>query len=402
MRKLLVTVVLALLAGATIIWLLQQGSGYVLISLGNTSIEMSALVAAIIYLVMTGLLLWLLLALRWLTSAGGIRLWWNSRRSAKQRSKTAQGLLLYADQDWQKASLLLSQSADRSTMPVVNLLFAARAAADSNEPNKARQLLQRLKMTHPKSRLLADKLLAELLINDEKLDEASVLLESLHRDNPSDRGILRLLVDTYFLLGDWGQAQKLLGDIKHYEAMSKQAIQLLELDIYSSLLHEFVADPEFTEQEQQTQLAELWELLPKQLRKEPEIIAQYADALVRVNATDRLQTLLSKALNNHWHEDLIDRFGSVATSKPEKQLATAEKWLSSHPDDANLLLALGRICRRLNLLGKAKDYLTSALAQESSPQHYLELAEVLTEMGEQEASAKIYRQGLQAGFEPAD
>jgi len=401
-RKLLVTVVLALLAGATIIWLLQQGSGYVLISLGNTSIEMSALVAAIIYLVMTGLLLWLLLALRWLTSAGGIRLWWNSRRSAKQRSKTAQGLLLYADQDWQKASLLLSQSADRSTMPVVNLLFAARAAADSNEPNKARQLLQRLKMTHPKSRLLADKLLAELLINDEKLDEASVLLESLHRDNPSDRGILRLLVDTYFLLGDWGQAQKLLGDIKHYEAMSKQAIQLLELDIYSSLLHEFVADPEFTEQEQQTQLAELWELLPKQLRKEPEIIAQYADALVRVNATDRLQTLLSKALNNHWHEDLIDRFGSVATSKPEKQLATAEKWLSSHPDDANLLLALGRICRRLNLLGKAKDYLTSALAQESSPQHYLELAEVLTEMGEQEASAKIYRQGLQAGFEPAD
>ena len=402
MRKLLVTVVLALLAGATIIWLLQQGSGYVLISLGNTSIEMSALVAAIIYLVMTGLLFWLLLALRWLTSAGGIRLWWNSRRSAKQRSKTAQGLLLYADQDWQKASLLLSQSADRSTMPVVNLLFAARAAADSNEPNKARQLLQRLKMTHPKSRLLADKLLAELLINDEKLDEASVLLESLHRDNPSDRGILRLLVDTYFLLGDWGQAQKLLGDIKHYEAMSKQAIQLLELDIYSSLLHEFVADPEFTEQEQQTQLAELWELLPKQLRKEPEIIAQYADALVRVNATDRLQTLLSKALNNHWHEDLIDRFGSVATSKPEKQLATAEKWLSSHPDDANLLLALGRICRRLNLLGKAKDYLTSALAQESSPQHYLELAEVLTEMGEQEASAKIYRQGLQAGFEPAD
>jgi len=401
-RKLLVTVVLALLAGATIIWLLQQGSGYVLISLGNTSIEMSALVAAIIYLVMTGLLLWLLLALRWLTSAGGIRLWWNSRRSAKQRSKTAQGLLLYADQDWQKASLLLSQSADRSTMPVVNLLFAARAAADSNEPNKARQLLQRLKMTHPKSRLLADKLLAELLINDEKLDEASVLLESLHRDNPSDRGILRLLVDTYFLLGDWGQAQKLLGDIKHYEAMSKQAIQLLELDIYSSLLHEFVADPEFTEQEQQTQLAELWELLPKQLRKEPEIIAQYADALVRVNATDRLQTLLSKALNNHWHRDLIDRFGSVATSKPEKQLATAEKWLSSHPDDANLLLALGRICRRLNLLGKAKDYLTSALAQESSPQHYLELAEVLTEMGEQEASAKIYRQGLQAGFEPAD
>jgi HemY protein len=396
-RKLLVIFVLALLAGATIIWLLQQGSGYVLISVGDTSIEMSALVAASIYLVLTGFLLWLLLAIRWLTSAGGIRLWWNSRRSAKQRSKTAQGLLLYADQDWQKASLLLSQSADRSAMPVVNLLFAARAAADSNEPNKARQLLQRLKMTHPKSRLLVDKLLAELLIADEKLDEAALLLESLHRENPSDRGILRLLMDTYFLLGDWVQAQKLLGDIKHFEAINKRAIQLLELDIYGSLLEEFVADPEFTEQEQQAQLAELWELLPKPLRKEAEIIAHYADALVKVNAADKLQTLLSKAINNHWHPELVDRFGAVPASKPEKQLAIAEKWLASHPDDATLLLALGRICRRLNLLGKAKDYLTSAVALEPNPQSYLELAEVLTAMGEHKASASIYQQGLQAG-----
>jgi HemY protein len=396
-RKLLVIFVLALLAGATIIWLLQQGSGYVLISVGDTSIEMSALVAASIYLVLTGFLLWLLLAIRWLTSAGGIRLWWNSRRSAKQRSKTAQGLLLYADQDWQKASLLLSQSADRSAMPVVNLLFAARAAADSNEPNKARQLLQRLKMTHPKSRLLADKLLAELLIVDEKLDEAALLLESLHRENPSDRGILRLLMDTYFLLGDWVQAQKLLGDIKHFEAINKRAIQLLELDIYGSLLEEFVADPEFTEQEQQAQLAELWELLPKPLRKEAEIIAHYADALVKVNAADKLQTLLSKAINNHWHPELVDRFGAVQASKPEKQLAIAEKWLASHPDDATLLLALGRICRRLNLLGKAKDYLTSAVALEPNPQSYLELAEVLTAMGEHKASASTYQQGLQAG-----
>jgi HemY protein len=401
-RKLLVISVLALVAGASIIWLLQQGSGYVLISLGDTSIEMSALVAAALYLVLTGFLLWLLLAIRWLTSAGGIRLWWNSRRSAKQRSKTAQGLLLYADQDWQKASLLLSQSADRSTMPVVNLLFAARAAADSNEPNKARQLLQRLKMTHPKSRLLADKLLAELLILDEKLDEAAAVLESLHRENPSDRGILRLLVDTYFLLGDWQQAQRLLGDIKHYEAISKAAIQLLEQDIYGNLLEEFVADPEFTEQEQQAQLDELWELLPKWLRKESEIIVQYADALVRVNAKDRLQPLLTKALNNHWHPDIVDRLGTVQTAKPEKQLATAEKWLSSHADDGNLLLALGRICRRLDLLGKAKDYLTSALAAEPSPQCYLELAEVLTAMGKHKASAKIYRQGLQASFKTED
>ena len=402
MRKLLIIFVLALLAGAGLIGLLEQGSGYVLVSFGDTSIEMTLLVGVMIYVLLTCFLLWLLLTIRWLSVAGGVRHWWSSRRSAKQRSKTAQGLLLYADQDWQKASLLLSQSADHSSMPVVNLIFAARAAADNNELNKARQLLQRLKITYPKAKLLADKLLAELLIVEEKLDEAVQLLESLHRKNPSDPGILRLLVDTYFLRGDWTLAQKMLGDIKHYSVLNKRAIELLELDIYTSLLAEFVADPEFTEQEQQAQLAELWELLPKSLRKVPEVIVHYADALTMVNGMDKLQPLLTKALNSHWHSDLVDRFGVLQAPKPEKQLATGEKWLSSHAEDPELLLALGRICRRLGFMGKARDYLTSAVNIDPSPQTYLELAEVLETMGETQASADMYREGLQAGLAAED
>lgn len=398
MRKLLIVCVLALLAGAGLIGLLEQGSGYVLVSFGDTSIEMTLLVGVMIYLLLTCFLLWLLLTIRWLSVAGGIRHWWSTRRSAKQRSKTAQGLLLYADQDWQKASLLLSQAADYSSMPVVNLIFAARAAADNNELNKARQLLQRLKITYPKAKLLADKLLAELLIVEEKLDEAVQLLESLHRKTPSDPGILRLLVDTYFLRGDWALAQKMLGDIKHYSVLNKRAIELLELDIYTSLLAEFVADPEFTEQEQQAQLAELWELLPKPLRKVPEIIVHYADALTMVNGIDKLQPLLTKALNSHWHSDLVDRFGVLQAPKPEKQLATGEKWLSNHGEDPELLLALGRICRRLGFMGKARDYLTCAVNLDPSPQAYLELAEVLEAMGETQASADMYREGLQAGL----
>lgn len=57
-------------------------------------------------------------------------------------------------------------------MPVINLLFAARAAAENNEIEKARQLLERLKITHPNASFAADKLLAELLIIDEQFVDA--------------------------------------------------------------------------------------------------------------------------------------------------------------------------------------------------------------------------------------
>ena len=146
MRKMLLILMLALSLGAAGIWLLQQDSGYILVSFGNTNIEMSIWVGIFLYVALSVVLIWLFLLVRWLASAGGLHLWWGSFSSARHLSKTAQGLMLYAQHDWQKASQLLSQSADKSSMPVINLLFAARAAADSNDLEKARQLLQRLKI----------------------------------------------------------------------------------------------------------------------------------------------------------------------------------------------------------------------------------------------------------------
>lgn len=402
MRKLLLIIVLALLIGAASIWLLQQGSGYVLIVFADTSIEMSVWVGVAIYLLLTGLLIWLLLAIRWLVAAGGIRQWWAERRNSKQVSKTVQGLLLYTDQDWQKASIVLSQSADRSSMPVVNLLFAARAAIENHKLTAARQLLERLKLNYPKARLLADKALAELLIMTEDFDQAIEILKPLHRAKPSDTGVLRLLVDTYCLQLDWGSAQKLLYDIKHYGALDKQDLTLLEADVYSHLIGDFVADPELNQYEQQNQLVELWELLPRSLRKMPELVAQYADALAKVDAKDKLQPLLTKALSHNWHPELVERFGLLETAAPEKQLALAEKWLPSHKDDAGLLLALGRICRRLGFMGKAKDYFSSAIGLDPCPQSYLEMADILKEMGDISGSAKASRAGLEAGLNFAD
>ncbi len=399
MRKLLLIFMLALLLGASGIWLLQQGSGYILISVGNTTIEMSVWMGLLLYIALSATLVWLLLLVRWLTGAGGIRQWWQSFSSARQVSKTAQGLLLYAEHDWQKASQLLSQSTDKSTMPVINLLFAARAAAENDEVEKARQLLDRLKINHPNATFTADKLLAELLIIDEQFADALSLLEGLHSGRPSDRAVLRLLADAYYLTADWSSLQKLLRDIKHYGALSKKAVANLELDTYSSLLLTFVPDLELTQAEQQRQLSDLWDLVPKPLHKVPELIGIYGDALQTVNAGTKLQSLLTKALNNNWHADLVQRFGELQAESPQKQLAVAEKWLSDHSQDADLLLALGRICRRAELLGKARDYLSAAVNLNPCPQTYLELAELMDVMGDQTASVDMYRKGLITGLE---
>jgi len=397
-RRLLVTLVMALLLGAASIWVMQSDSGYILLSFNNTTVEMTVWVGILLYLTVTGLGAWLLLLFKWLGDVGGLRRWWTLRRSQQHGSKTAQGLILFADHDWKQASTMLLSGADGSSMPDVNLLFAARAAAENNQIDQARMLLEQLKVSHPKAKLLADKTLAEMLILEEQLDEAIQLLQPIAASKPGDRGVLRLLSDTYYLMGDWSSLQKLLHDLNYYKAINPSDMKALEQDVYANLLSDFIPNPEFTLQEQKDQAGDLWELIPRRLHNDAELICGYFDALQQVNDTDRVQLLLVKTINKRWHPELVERFGQLETSAPEKQLLAAEKWLSHHPEDAVLLVALGRICCQLRFWGKARDYFSVALRLQPSADIYLRLADVHAAMGDQIESHNMYKQGLRVSL----
>jgi len=398
-RKLLLLLVLALLVGALAVWVLQFGSGYVLLSFAELTIEMSAWTGLIIYLAATVLLFWLLLTWRWIVSAGGFRSWWRNRRSARNQNQTAEGLLLFAGDDWQEAAKLLSQSADKSSMPVVNLLFAARAAADNEQFDQARQILQRLKVSYPKSRFVADKALAETHLLQERPEEALKILQAVYAENPRDKGLLRLLADTHYLSENWTAAQKMLGDLKRFQAVNDQDLANLEQDVYCNLLDSSELNSRGTISEKRAQLEDIWYLIPRKHQREPQIIACYAASLGRVKLTDKQQVLLTKSLNRQWHPQLVTQFGELESESPEKQLMVAEKWLVQHGEDADLLLALGRICQRLKFWGKAKDYFTTAVKLRPSVQGSIYLASVLEKIGDSIASAEAYKQGLLAALE---
>jgi len=398
-RKLLFLLVLALLVGATAVWLLQFGSGYILFSFAEFTIEMSAWTGLLIYLAATVLLLWLLLSWRWIAGAGGFRLWWSTRRSARKINQTAEGLLLFASDDWQQSAKLLSESAGKSVMPVVNLLFAARAAADNEQFEQARTILQRLQATYPESRFIADKALAELHLLEDQPLEALQILHTIYTKNPRDKALLRLLTDAYYLADDWVSLQKLLRDLKHYKAISEQDLDSLERDVYCNLLDSFVLDSARPIAEQRAKLEDIWYLTPKKRHKDPQVIASYAASLGRAQSPDKQQALLVKALNRQWHPELVKQFGELESPSPEKQLLVAEKWFVQHREDADLLLALGQICQRLQFWGKAKDYLTAAVRLRPSIQGSICLAAVLEKMGDSKASAEAYRQGLISALE---
>ncbi len=75
-------------------------------------------------------------------------------------------------------------------------------------------------------------------------------------------------------------------------------------------------------------------------------------------------------------------------------MSNAEGWLKSHSQNAELLLALGRISLRNELWGKARDYFEASLRMEHRAETCAELARLLTQLGDVEGGNRFFQQGL--------
>ena len=79
---------------------------------------------------------------------------------------------------------------------------------------------------------------------------------------------------------------------------------------------------------------------------------------------------------------------------PTKQLKRAEIWLAKHGDDPDLLLAAARLCLRNELWGKARSYLETVISLRPTAEAYQEYGRLLNQLGETDAAAEAFREGL--------
>ena len=103
---------------------------------------------------------------------------------------------------------------------------------------------------------------------------------------------------------------------------------------------------------------------------------------------------LAAALKKEWRAPLVRLFGLVEGPDASRQLKRAEGWLADHPEDPDLLLTAARLCLRNELWGKARSYLETVIALRPTPEAYQVYGRLLTQLGETDAAADAYRDGL--------
>jgi HemY protein len=376
-------VLLALAAGALAAHWLLGDQGYVLIDFRGWAVETSvpglalALIAVYLLIRLVGGVF------RLPRRIGEVAGEYRARRAQRRLD---QAFAAIAEGQWSRGERLLGRAAS-GPVSLAGYLAAARAAQQQAATVRRDEWLRLAYEADPTAAPAVLLTQAELQLDSGQLEESLATLrrlESLSAGHP--RG-LALQAQVMERLADWPALEALLPQLRSRKALEGEALRELEMRVEKAVLDSA---------EDAAALDIAWKQLRRELRAHPLLLESYARAALRLGASAAAAQVLRKALKSSWHPDLVSIFGQLESGDPAAQLATAEGWLQDRPEDAELLLACGRLCLKNQLWGKARSYLETSLAIRPSPETWKIYGELLVQLGESGAASDAFRQGLAA------
>lgn len=372
-----------------------EHQGYVLFAYKGFRYESSlwAFIAVVLTVWLLLYLLKLLLRLT-LTSAGLVNPWSGLHRSRRSRMACELGFVDLAEGRWAQALRHLRRAAEGEAQPLMYYLGAARAAQQLGQIEESDALLEQALERQPKAELAIALTHAELQQARGQTADALQTLQVMRERHPQQHQVLRQLQALYLQQQDWSGLLGLLPELRKQGVLGAAELAEVTRQAWCGRLRSIAQALETSREERLHSLAETWQQLPAAQRQEAGILAVYAEQLRDLGAEVQAEELLATALKRQYDSALVRFYGLLRGRDMPRQLQLAEGWLKSHPQDAGLLLTLGRLCMHSQLWGKARGYFESSLAFEQHPETCVELARLLAQLGEVETSNQYFQQGL--------
>jgi HemY protein len=388
MKTGLIIIIVALLS-AIVAQALFSDPGYVAIQVRGHLLEMSVPALLLILVLLTAGLLAIravVLAPRRLGEAAG------RYRSGRAGQKLTRGMIEVAEGNLARGEKLLGRAASGSDSPLFNYLQAARAAHLQGEDKRRDEWLRMAYAETPEASNAILLTQAEFQMDRGQYEHALATLKKIE-DNTTDHGqAAALLARIYYQQGDWTSLGELLPRLQKNGRLNPETLHKWNVRVYSERLGHVTDDDS---------LLAAWRGVPKKLKSNLTLLETYYTAMMRIGMHEQAEKELTAALKSEWRGPLARLFGLVQGKNASKQLKQAEAWLAGHGNDPDLLLAAARLCLRNELWGKARSYLETVISLRPTPEAYQEFGQLLNRLGETDAAAEAYRDGLDLLAEPA-
>jgi len=255
----------------------------------------------------------------------------------------------------------------------VAALVGARAALDMRDYDAALALLARPDAQVTSLAVPRLMLEAEIALERGQPSEALARLADLRREAGLHTAALRLELRALSAAGRHGDIPALVDQLVKRKVYEPEQAHVLRARAHADAIAALAHDA--------TGLRAYWGRLTDADRAQPMVAEAAARAYLGQQADREAAEIIVRALERTWEPRLVQWYAECRTPDPTRQLETAERWLVEHSQDAALLYALGRLCERQELWGKAQTYLEASLALDNHWRTHVALGELFATLG---------------------
>ncbi len=285
----------------------------------------------------------------------------------------------------EKAAVRSMELGEKSSL---NPIVAARAAHELREFDKRDAYLadaEGKSLGEATMRLMAK---TEFQLDQKQPQSALHSLKELHEKNAGKHvGALTLELKAQQQSRNWDAVLDLATLLEKRKAidatLATQLRQQAWLEKLGAQAHDIAA------------MRELWKSVPGDFKRRPKLAAVAVKTFLKLHDAASAGKLLVESLNAQWDSDLVTLFGECYTEDIVAQIDLAERWLKVHPDDAGLMLALGKLCLNQGLWGKAQSYLDASNSLRPSRDAYNALGQLAEKLEKKEDAFNYYHLAME-------
>jgi len=306
-------------------------------------------------------------------------------RQGESRAREAleQSLQALYEGRFARAAKLAARAHELGQSRALAAIVAARAAQRLRNFALRDAWIARARAADPDWRQATLAAEADLLLGERRYDEAREVLLELHAGGARHIATLLALLRAEQGLEHWSEVVRIAHQLEKRDAMPREALEGIVVNARVAMLSLKALDARA--------LADYWRSVPAAEQRQPRIAAAAARAWARIGDGRAAQLVVENALAAAWDPGLVLLYGDCRDDEAISRIERAEKWLKEHPQDAELLLTLGRLCARRELWGKARSYLEASLALYPARDAYIALARLCERIGLAEESHRHYR-----------
>lgn len=313
---------------------------------------------------------------------GRVRKFRELRRRERAAGTFQDALRLLFEGRYSQALKKAGEAHAEGQSPGLAALVAARAAQYLREPAKQEAWLERAGTDDPQTQTACLMLGAERCLDARRFSDAVIVLQRLQKIAGRHIAALRLELRAQQGCGNWDEVLRIARLLEKRDALLPELAQGIKLKAHQANVAQRRSDPG-------SLLAYLGQVPAREGC--PRLAHVFAEALIELGAHDEAQAIVEAQLDAQWDSALIQLYGRHLGGNLTARIARAEEWLTRHPDDARLLLALGRLCLAQRLWGKAQAYLEASLSLDDRREVRLELARLFEQTERSGEAMRHYR-----------